>query len=195
MTPRRIVPPVLASVLLAACAGSPPIRHHSLALPAAAGNGGAERLVEVLPVAVPGRIDRAALVLSDAAGRLEVRDSDRWAAPPSEEIRAVLVDALWRAGRAADIYAAPIPATASALPQYRLAARVERFDAVPGDAATVEISWTLRRLPGGPVAACRAAARAPLPGASAEDAAALGAATRDLALRIAGGLSGETCPK
>jgi uncharacterized lipoprotein YmbA len=196
MTARRLIPLALA-LLLPACAGSPPVRYHSLALPAVpATSGSAERLVEVLPVAMPGRSDRAALVLTGADGRLEVWETDRWAAPPADEVRAVLIDALWRAARAADVYAAPVPAAASALPQFRLAARLERFDAVPGEAATVEASWTLRRLPGGPVAACRAAARAPLPGHAAEDAvAALGAATRDLALRIARGLPDGVCPE
>ncbi len=196
MTARRWIPLALA-LLLPACGSSPPTHLHSLALPASPAEGGAAaRLVEVLPVAMPGRADRAALVLSDAAGRLEMREADQWASPLADEVRAVLIDALWRAARAADVYAAPVPAAASALPQYRLATRVERFDAIPGDAATVEASWTLRRLPNGPLAACRAAARAPLPERTAEAAAAaLGAATRDIAARIARGLSENGCPE
>lgn len=189
MTPPRLLFCALLAVGLSACGASPATRYHTLAGPSGpAAGGGAERLVEVLPVALPGRVDRAALVLSGADGGLTVRDADRWAGPLAEELRAVIDEALWRAARAADVYAAPLPG--SALPQYRLAARIDRFDAVPGAAATVEASWTLRRLPRGASAACRAAFSAPLAGDSADAAAvALAAASRRLADAMADSLT------
>lgn len=187
----RIAVPAALALGLAACGSSPAARYHTLAgaAPAAKG-GGAEKLVEVLPVALPGRVDREALVLRDPDGRLDVSETDRWAGPLPEEIRAVLDDALWRTARAADVYAAPVPPAASDLPQYRLALRIERFDAAPGGNATVEASWTARQLPTGPAATCRAAFVAPLAGATPDAAAAgLADATRRLSAAVASSLA------
>lgn len=194
---RRFTP--LFALVLAACGASPATRYHSLqdAAPIG-GGGGAERLVEVLPVVVPAAVDRTELVLAGADGGLDVRDTERWAGPLPDELRDLLTAALWRAARAADVYAAPIPTSASGLPQYRLAARFERFEARDG-LAQVAATWTIRRLPDGPAAACRAAATAPLTDASADASArGLGLASREVAAQIAESLrrlgQGNPCP-
>lgn len=194
---RRFIP--LFALVLAACGTSPVTRYHSLQEVAPlGGGGGAERLVEVLPVAVPAAVDRPELVLSGADGGLDVRDAERWAGPLPDELRDLVTAALWRAARAADVYAAPIPAGASGLPQYRLATRFERFEA-RGGFAQVAATWTIRRLPEGPAAACRAAATAPLADASPAAAAqGLGRASREVAAQIAESLrrlgQGNPCP-
>lgn len=184
---RRLAP--LLALALAACGSSPVTRYHSLQDSAPlGGGGGAERLVEVLPVAVPAAVDRGELVLTAADGRLDVRESERWAGPLADELRDLITAALWRAARAADVYAAPVPAAASDLPQYRLAARFERFEA-RGRTAQVAATWTVRRLPDGAAAACRAAASAAMPEADAAAAAqALGEASRTIADAIAASL-------
>lgn len=194
----RRLAPVLALVL-AACGSSPVTHYHSLqdAAPLG-GGGGAERLVEVLPVAVPAAVDRGELVLTAADGGLDVREGERWAGPLADELRDLITAALWRTARAADVYAAPVPAAASKLPQYRLAARFERFEA-RGASAQVVATWTVRRLPDGTAAACRAAASAaiagPTPAAAAK---ALGEASRTVAAAIAESLgrldTGAPCP-
>ncbi len=182
----RRLAPVLLVLGLAACAASPPARYHALGDGAPLGSGGgAERLVELLPVAVPAAADRNEIVLTGADGRLDVRDNDLWAGSLPDELRGLIADELWRAAKATDVYAAPVPQGALALPQYRVAARFERFEARP-EGALVAATWTVRRLPDGPAAACRAAAHAPLPGADAEAAAhALGQASRSVAAAIA----------
>lgn len=145
---------------LAACGASPPVRYHTLMGPVseveAASASGAALLVEVLPVIVPERVNREEIVLVGADGTLDLRQGERWAAPLADEVRQIIGDALWRRLRAADIYAAPLPSGSAASP-YRLAVRIERLDAVPGRMAAVAGSWTLRRLPQGKPAVCRAA--------------------------------------
>jgi len=178
---------VAALLGLAGCGSSPPPRYHALsggAAPAdSAGVGSAAMLVELLPPALPERLNRQDLVLGGAEGRpVEVREGDLWAAPLSDEVRQVVADALWRRLRAADTYRAPVGLAASPLPQYRLALRIERFDASPGRQALVEGSWTVRRLPQGGPAVCRAGFVLPLPGASADEAV---AALADGATRLA----------
>jgi uncharacterized lipoprotein YmbA len=71
------------------------------------------------------------------------------------------------------------------LPRYRLAIRIERFDAIPGKAGVVVGSWTLRSLPDGAAHICRWAGTQPLDGKdAAATAAALAEGSRRLADRI-----------
>ena len=177
---------VMVFALLAGCSASPPTRYHALTQTTPpAGGGGARMLVEFLPVAVPERLNRDEMVLTGADGGISVRESDHWAAPLSDEVRQIVADALWRKSGAADDYKAPLPLSASKLPQYRLSLRIERFEAGPGHAALVDAGWTLRRLPEGSSAVCRVV----IPGDAADgpDAAArtLSAATARLADAVA----------
>lgn len=158
----HLLPVVLASAILGGCSSSPPHYHGLSSPPVAQVSGDAQMLVEVLPIAVPERLDREEMVLADEAGHLDVRDGDRWAAPLPDEIRQVLTDVLWRRLRAADIYRAPVGPAAGGPNEYRLALRMERFEAVPGRSAVVEGSWTARRLPQGRATTCRVSVNVPL---------------------------------
>ncbi|TWB43919.1 PqiC family protein [Nitrospirillum pindoramense] len=180
------------ALLLTGCGGSTPIRYHALApQPGEAPVAGSARvLVEVLPVTVPERLNRTQLVLTDAGGRLDVRDDDRWAAPVADEMRLALANALWQRLRATDIYQAPVLPTPNGPPQYRLALRIERFDATPGGSAVVDGSWTMRRLPQGAAFTCRVGFTLPLAAATPDAAAtALSSGAARLATAVADSLS------
>ena len=155
----------LCALALSGCGASPPLRYHALSegpgVSESSVNGGAAMLVEMLPVAIPERLNRDEIVLNGPGGRLDVLDGERWAAPLADEIRQSVDDALWRRLRAADVYLAPVAPANSALPQYRLALRIERLDAQPGQGAVVEASWTARRLPQGAATVCRASFATP----------------------------------
>lgn len=172
-----------ASLLLAGCAGSPPAHYHALTRPTApAANGPVRLLVEALPIALPERLNRAEMVTATADGQVEIHDSDRWVAPLSDEVRQIVADALWRRAGAIDMYRAPLPQTANSLPQIRLALRIERFDAIPGQGVQVDASWTARTLPLGESLVCRASVHLDLPGQSLD---AVAAGLSDGAARIA----------
>jgi hypothetical protein len=182
---------IVASLGLAGCAGSPPPQYHSLSAiaVAAGGSGSARMLVEILPPVVPERLNRQEMVLTSADGRLDVRELEQWAAPLPDEVRQVVADTLWADLGAADVYNAPVSANSSTLPQYRLALRLEHFDAVPGHAVRVEAAWTIRRLPQGASITCRQRIDLPLPGVSADAAAgALGQASAGLAKAVSASL-------
>jgi uncharacterized lipoprotein YmbA len=158
-------------------------------------------LVEILPVAMPERLNREEMVLTGESGQLTVRDSDHWAAPLSDEIRHIIAEALWRHLWAADVYQAPVTPSADGLPQYRLALRIERFEAIPGRSAVVEGSWTARHLPQGQPITCLAGIAIPLSDRTPEAAAsALSKATSQLARLIADSIAQmeqdgtRTCP-
>lgn len=187
MTIWRHLSGLVAALALAGCAASPPTRYHALTQPLQPAAGGDVRmLVELLPIAVPERLNRDEMVLTDADGGISVRDQDHWAAPLSDEIRQIVADALWRKAGAADEYRAPLPSESSRLPQYRMAVRVERFAAGPGHGALVEASWSVRRLPEGDSAVCRGSfsdgGSAETPDAAARE---LSAATLHLAQAVA----------
>jgi hypothetical protein len=162
----------VAALTLLGCSSSPPLRYHALStkIPASqeASVGSAALLVEILPISIPERLRREEIVFSTANGGLSVLDTDRWAAPLQDEVRQILDDALWRSLKASDVYQSPVAKTTSALPQYRLALRLETFDAIANDHATVESSWTIRQIPQGPIAVCRARFIIPLTGLSVE---------------------------
>ncbi|BAE51816.1 PqiC family protein [Paramagnetospirillum magneticum] len=187
----RLAASLLLAATLAGCGASTPLRYHALSSGPTAplASGSAALLVEVLPIAVPERINREELVLSGPGGQLEVRAGDRWAAPLADEMRQLVDESLWRHLRAADIYVAPLAITGSGLPQYRLALRLERLEATPGRQAVAEASWTVRRLPQGQPAICRTGATEPLPDASTEAAVAgLARASARLAEAVAASL-------
>jgi hypothetical protein len=164
---------VLVLIGLAGCASSPPAHYYALTTPTgASASGSAQMLVEVLPVTVPERVNRSEMVLTGNDGSVDVRGNDLWAAPLSDEIGQMIDDTFWRSLRAADVYNAPVAPVVGGPPQYRLALRIERFDAGPGPAVAVSGSWTLRRLPQGPSATCRADLTASLPSLTPESAAA-----------------------
>lgn len=197
---RRLLPLALA-VLLTGCGSSPPIQYHALSsAPRPAESAGSARiLVEVLPIALPERLNRNEVVLTGSSGRLDVRATDQWAAPLADEMRQIVSDALWRRVRAADVYQAPVVAKPDGPPHYRLAVRIERFEAVAGRQATVEATWTARRLPQGAAQTCRAAASAAIAGTTTEASVeALSEASSVLAAQIAEGLAGldagASCP-
>ncbi|PWC54824.1 PqiC family protein [Azospirillum sp. TSO22-1] len=175
----------LCLALLAGCGSSPPVHHYALARPEAGGpvSGSARVLVEILPVAVPEGLVRSNLVLTDGQGWVSVLESERWLAPIADDLRQIVADGLWRTAWAADSYQAPVPGPSTALPQYRLALRLDRFDAFSGWTATVAGSWTLRRLPNGPVHGCRWEGRQPVDG---PDVAAAATALSDASRRLAG---------
>lgn len=197
--------PFLVMGLVAAltgCGSSTPLRYHALSgtptAPVAQGHVAA--LVEVLPITIPERINRDEVVMTGPDGRLDVRSGERWAAPLGDEFRQLVDDALWTRVRAADVFAAPVPASTSGLPQYRLALKLERLEARPGALAVAEASWTVRRLPQGQPAICRAGFTEPL-GSTDTDAAvvALSRASTRLAGAVAASLerlhlnSGDPC--
>ena len=85
------------SLLLGACASSPPTRFYTLSdTPgeATAPAGASQVLITV--VSIPGEIDRPELVRRIGPNQLSVADLDRWAAPLDDTIRRVLTDDIAR---------------------------------------------------------------------------------------------------
>jgi len=170
MTTRSLM--AVFALLLAACA-SPDPRYYSLAASSGAPSGAtsgpaaqparAEPLwIEVAPVRVPERLNRAQLVVGDGAdGQLKLLDLSRWSSPLPDEMRDALSQQLQARVGAVDIYQQGL---ADVAPVYRITTEVVRLDGEVGQRASATIAWTVRRLPDGKVTGGRTVADLPAPG-------------------------------
>ncbi len=166
----------LAAVTWLGGCASPEPRYYTLATgpaaSAAAGTTGTPALaaspaatspiwIEVSPVRVPERLNRAQLVVTDANGNVRLLDQSRWASPLPDELRDALSQQLQGNLGAVDTYQQGL---ADVEPVFRITTEVVRLEADPGQRAGATIAWTVRRLPDGKVLSGRTEADLPAPG-------------------------------
>jgi uncharacterized lipoprotein YmbA len=185
-----------ATVLLAACASSsPPPGWHSLVPSAGAASAPAptrQSLVVGL-VSVPDEVDRPQLVLRNAAGVPTLLDGERWSEPLKAQLPRAL--ALSLAPRLPGTLVSTSAGGAVALPNWRLAVEVQRFELQRGpDRAVLRAVWSLKRVD--PQAAAPSVApqlfETTVP-AAGSNAAALAAAMTTAVDQFAGQISRSVC--
>jgi len=162
--PVTAVATTLLATLLTACGSTPPTHYHSLlAPPPNPGPGVVARAVpappvrfEVLPVGVPVQVDVPQLVVRLPDDALAVLEFERWAAPLGDEIRSLLTLRIERA-----LADAPAPA-AGAERRWRVRVDVQRFDALLGRAAAVQLRWSLHQAGAEPALRCQASYEQPV---------------------------------
>ncbi len=163
MMKRSLMLLALAAALLNGCA-SPEPRYYTLAPGAAAtaAPGANPVWIEVAPVRVPERLNRAQLVVSDGdTGGLKILDLSRWSAPLPDELRDALSQQLQASLGAVDTYQQGL---SEVEPVFRVTTEVVRLDAGLGQRASASIAWTVRRLPDGKVLGGRTETELPAPG-------------------------------
>ena len=149
---------LLATLMLAGCAGSPPVRYYTLvsaAQPATSTTAAASgTMLEVAHVDVPSQVDQPKMMLRDAAGNVTPRYSDRWTSPLADEVRAALSDGLTR--RFGVMYVRGVK-PASGQQVWRVQVDVQRFDSVENQAAVLDATWRLRgiNMPQARASVCR----------------------------------------
>jgi uncharacterized protein len=132
-----------ASLLLGACS-SQPTRYYAL-------SGGYDLLdqpvgrvlLAVGPATVPDAVDRSAMVVRRGPNSVDILDEQRWIDTPKNEIPRVLATRLARLLPATPVAVWSQHAASSA--PWRVLIDVQRFDATPGEVASIELSWTLLR--------------------------------------------------
>jgi uncharacterized protein len=137
----------VALLLVAAgCGSSPPVRYYTLAADqsldkAEVPNSSASAYaVAVGPVTVPNTVDRPQFVIQVAPNRVALLDDQRWAEPLNRAIpRAIASDLAGLLG----VPTVMFPQDSLTDVKYRVAIEIRSFTSVPGDAATVEASWTV----------------------------------------------------
>ncbi|MFJ5381217.1 membrane integrity-associated transporter subunit PqiC [Cupriavidus sp. CER94] len=166
-----LIPLVIAATVMINGCASPEPRYYTLAArssdtaraaPGSAGRTSEPRWIEVRPVRVPERLNRAQLVVSDGAdGGVKLLDTSRWMSPLPDELRDALSQQLQSRLDAVDIYQQGLPATQAAV---RVTAEVVILDAALGKQAAATIAWTVKRLPDGKVLSGRTETEMPAPG-------------------------------
>lgn len=152
-----------AAALLAACAGSPPTRYHSLAsIGATAPAGYAGPPIALGAVQIPPAMARDELIREAGDGPFQVREFDHWAAPLGRLARQALAEDLaTRLPPGMVVF----PGAAWPPPGVLLSVDVLSFRSDAGS-ATMVLSWSLRPIDPVPAlagSAAAAAAPAPLP--------------------------------
>lgn len=156
----------LATVLIAGCAGKPPL-YYTLAdsgLPTATpiSMGSAPLYLDMAPVAVPERLARPQMVVrrqGDASAQVYVLEESRWASSFENELRDALASGVATRLGAIDITKGGRQATT---PAYRIAVQVRQFDAIEGSRVDGNFSWTLRRTDETRAATCQLSTSQPV---------------------------------
>ncbi|WP_425306722.1 PqiC family protein [Cupriavidus pauculus] len=171
MRQSMLVPLILAATVMINGCASPEPRYYTLAagssdtattVPAGISRTLAPRWIEVMPVRVPERMNRAQLMVRDGSGGgVKLLDTSRWTSPLPDELRDALSQHLQSSLDAVDIYQHGLPATT---PAVRVTAEVVMLDADVGKQAAATIAWTVRRLPDGKILSGRTEAEVSAPG-------------------------------
>jgi uncharacterized protein len=127
------------------CASTPAARYYTLSATTepAASSPSSDLSVVVGPVSVPAEVDRPQMVVRTGPSQMRVDEFNLWASPLQSNISRVVAQNL------VTLLGTPhvtlFPQTVSADAGYRVAIEVQRFDSAPGEAATLDAVWTVRR--------------------------------------------------
>ena len=159
----QLISIALAAVVAVGCSTAPSKFYSLSSTSAADGTPPTAVAVMVGPVTIPASVDQPEFVVQVAANRVQVDEFNRWVAPLGDAIaRAV-------AGDLVVLLGSPEVASnqlANFVPDYRVTIDVQRFESVPGNAATLEAVWTVRKTVGGEIRSGRTVARVPVQGQS-----------------------------
>lgn len=145
-----VIWPGSAALLVAACA-SPVPNYYTLTPSVSALPESRVKVIEVLPVGLPDRLNRVQIVLQDPSGKSEILDTQRWASPLSAELTDSLSTGLQQQLGAVDRYSSGMTGGQVA---YRIAVDFSRFDLIgqtsKKQSTTQQIdvaaAWIIKRL-------------------------------------------------
>jgi uncharacterized protein len=126
---------------LTACRSAGPVHFYVLKSTSEAGQAApAAYRIEVGPVTVPAVVDRPQFATYDAANQISLPEQSRWGEPLAGGISRVVGENL------AKLLGAQVSSSPQAVPDpnFRVVLDVQRFEAVLGNGATVDVLWTVR---------------------------------------------------
>jgi uncharacterized protein len=150
---RRIahVSALCAIVFLAAGCSTPTSRFYTLSRGAAPVNApvASTSAISVIvgPVAIPALVDMPQIVLSTGPNQVTVDEFNRWASPLQNNIARVVAEnlVLMLGTPRVSLFQGSLNVEAD----FRVAIEVQSFDSAPGDAATLNAVWAVRRIKDG----------------------------------------------
>jgi len=164
MRRRAALATVTVLALVVAACTSPPARFYTLSATAAPVATASRVSVVVGPVAVPAAVDRPQIVVNTSANQVTLDEFHRWAAPLQDTlVRVVAEDLVALLGTPrVSLYPQPLNAEVD----YRVQIEIRNFESVPGNAASLDAFWTVRRNRDGRIETGRSSVREPLPDTS-----------------------------
>ena len=152
-----------ALVVLAAGCSTPPSRLYTLSrtpAPAATPAATASNMAVVVgPVSIPAIVDLPQIVVSTGANSVTLDEFNRWASPLQSNISRVVAENL------VTLLGTPrvsqFQQSLNLDADYRVAIEVQSFDSAPGDAATLNAVWVVRRTGDGKAQTGRTTVREP----------------------------------
>jgi uncharacterized lipoprotein YmbA len=143
---RRLFLCGLSATLVVGCTTTAPSRFYTLnATVAAEGSPAplANVSVAVGPIWMPQTVDRPQIVLRTGANRVTLDEFNQWADPLPNNVARVIAQNLIRLLGTSQVTLYPQGTNLN--PQYRVESEVLRFESAPGEAASLEALWTVRR--------------------------------------------------
>lgn len=137
---------LLAAAVLAGCGSSPKVNFYSLSAGQAPATANAKTphtiTIAIAAISVPEHVDRPQFVVRSGENQVTINEFERWAGPLRNEIPRVIAGNLTTLVPGAGVFVYPQSANVDA--HFKLLIEVQRFDSVPGNAATVEVLWTVK---------------------------------------------------
>ena len=152
-----------AIAVLATACSTAPTRFYTLstaptaaAVPAA---NATNMTVVVGPVSIPAVVDQPQIVVSTGANSVSLDEFNRWASPLQSNISRVVAENL--VAMLGTPRVAQFQQSLNLDADFRVAIEVQSFDSTPGDAATMNAVWVVRRTKDGKSQTGRTAVREP----------------------------------
>ena len=154
----------VAMGLAAGCGTSPPSRFYTLNPTVAPAAATSTLVVAVGPVTIPAVVDRPEFVVNTGPHEVKIDDFNRWASPLQDNLTRAIADNLSAVLGTSRVIRFPQPIAVE--PDYRVVVEVRTFASAPGEAATFDAIWTVRRSKDGRTQTGRTAVREPVAEAS-----------------------------
>ena len=133
---------LIGMALLTACA-SPPSRFYTLSsTQETAGFSPSSISVAVGPVSIPESVNRPEIVVQVGPNQVALDEFNRWAAPLQADIQRIIMENLARLLGTSGV--SRYPQGPIITPDFRVQIEVLRFESTPGDAALLDVIWTVR---------------------------------------------------
>jgi uncharacterized lipoprotein YmbA len=147
MNRRVVVCALLISLAIATgCSSSPQPHFYTLSPDLPQSTVGASPFahsVSIGPVTLPEVVNRAQFVVSAGSNRVLVLEQRRWAEPLKDALAEGLAEYLGRDLGGARV--TPFAQTASINAQFEIAIDVQQFEMIEGEAAVLDVVWSIRR--------------------------------------------------
>ena len=152
--------PAVTLMLASGCSSTPSSNFYTLNAATVPAAPASKISVAVGPVSVPAEVDQPQIVVSTGPNQVQFDEFNRWAAPLQNAITRVVAENL--VAMLGTPHVTLSSQVLSADTGYRVAIEVQGFVSAPGESATLDAVWTVRRMQDGSSETGRTTVREPV---------------------------------